>query len=376
MFQSTPGVEAFFSAEDIPGDNNFVPISAAAVLGSSDAEEIFLSKGNPVLYNGQPVGIILADTFSLAVAAAKKVKILYKRPEQSTPMIISLQDAEQQKPNDRYIPLPFKITPTSDAIDVENATKVAGKFFIGSQYHYTMEPQTCVCIPAEDGIQVNSSTQWVHYVQIAVSRCLNIPNNQVNMVFRRIGGGYGAKSTRSGQIACASAIGCKLTNRPVRLVMTLEANMEIVGKRYSLFNEYDVDVDDDGRIVKLMNNFSQDFGSCLNDGFVFHTIAFMKNIYVSDTWDVSSFAALTDTPCNTYCRAPGTTEGIAMIENIMEHIARVTGKDSLSVRMANMPEDHKMQTMLPDFLKDVGMANNSTKKMLSPVTLAYFLNRF
>lgn len=353
---SIAGVEAFYSAEDIPGENNFIAISAGAMLGTTNVEEVFLSKESSVLYNGQPVGVILADTFNLAVAAAKKVKISYRKPEQSKSIITSLYDAQEQKADERFIPLPFKITPTSDEeIDVENAMKVSGKFYIGSQYHYTMEPQTCVCIPAEDGIHVNSSTQWVHFVQIAVSRCLSIPNNQVNMVLRRIGGGYGAKSTRAAHIACACAIGCKLTNRPVRFVMTLEANMEIVGKRYSLFNEYDLDVDGDGRILKLVNSFSQDFGSSLNDAFVFHTLAFMKNVYVSDTWDVSSSAVLTDAPGNTFCRAPGTTEGLAMIENIMEHVARVTGKDKLSVRMANMPEDHKMRTMLPEFLQDIGM---------------------
>ncbi|KAG4067578.1 hypothetical protein HA402_005350 [Bradysia odoriphaga] len=351
---SIAGVEAFFSADDIPGDNNFVPISAGAALGSSNAEEIFLSKENPVLYYGQPVGIILAETFSLAKAAAKKVKISYKQPDEKRPIITSLLDAQEQNVDDRYIPLPLKITPTSDEIDTENATKVAGKFYIGSQYHYTMEPQTCVCTPAEDGIQVNSSTQWVHYVQIAVSRCLNIPNNQVNMVFRRIGGGYGAKSTRSALIACSCALACKLTNRPIRFVLTLEENMEVVGKRYSLFNEYDVDVDDDGRVLKLVNNFSQDFGSSLNDGFVFHTIAFMKNIYVSDVWDVSCKALLSDTPCNTFCRAPGTTEGIANDRKYYgTHCTGNLAKTPYRFEWPICRKDHKMRTILPDFLKDI-----------------------
>lgn len=229
-----------------------------------------------------------------------------------------------------------------------------GTFDIGAQYHYTMEPQTTICVPAEDGIEVMSATQWVHKVQIAVSRCLNIPNKQVNMVLRRLGGAYGSKGTRATHVACAAAIGCKLTNLPVRFVMTLEANMEVMGKRFALLNEYDIDVNDDGKILKMVNNFAQDFGCSMNDGPVFNTINHVKNVYMSDTWDVQCSATLTDATSHTYCRAPGTTEGLAMIENIMEHIARVTGKDTLSVRMANMPENHKMRTMLPEFLKSIG----------------------
>lgn len=40
-------------------------------------EETLLSENGPVLFNGQPAGIILADSFDLANAAATKVKISY-----------------------------------------------------------------------------------------------------------------------------------------------------------------------------------------------------------------------------------------------------------------------------------------------------------
>lgn len=332
-----------------------MPASIVGAFGSGGVEQIFLSEDNPVLYSGQPVGIILADTFALANRAAKKVRISYKNPTVKTPIVTSLHDAHEKKAKERYHPISYcKITPTVTDLNTENAKKVVGTFDIGAQYHYTMEPQTTLCLPAEDGIEVMSSTQWVHKVQIAVSRCLNIPNNQVNMVLRRLGGAYGAKGTRATHVACAAAIGCKLTNLPVRFVMTLEANMEVMGKRFALLNEYDIDVDNDGRILKMINNFAQDFGCSMNDGPVFNTINHVKNVYTTDTWDVQSSATLTDAPSHTYCRAPGTTEGLAMIENIMEHIARVTGKDTLSVRMANMPENHKMRTMLPEFLKSIG----------------------
>lgn len=43
-----------------------------------------------------------------------------------------------------------------------------------------------------------------------------------------------------------------------------------------------------------------------------------------------------------------------MIENIMEHIARQTGKDPLEVRMNNLPADSEMTKLLPDFAKSIG----------------------
>lgn len=255
----------------------------------------------------------------------------------------------------RFTPIPYcKLTATKTDIDTGNTKKVVGTFDIGAQYHYTMEPQTTICRPAEDGIEVMSSTQWLDFVQVAVANCLNIPTNNVNMVHRRIGGGYGAKASRSGQVACSCAIASMLTNRPVRFVLTMEANMETVGKRLGLLNEYDIDVDEDGKIVKMTNVFSQDFGCSSNENVMFSTLGHMKNCYASDTWTVSSKLTTTNAPSHTFCRAPGSTEGVAMIENIMEHIARVTEKDPLSVRIANMPEEHKMRTVLMDFVNDTG----------------------
>lgn len=52
--------------------------------------------------------------------------------------------------------------------------------------------------------------------------------------------------------------------------------------------------------------------------------------------------------------APGTTEGVAMIENIMEHIARQVGKDPLEVRLKNLEAGNEMTKILPEFAKNVG----------------------
>ena len=49
-------------------------------------------------------------------------------------------------------------------------------------------------------------------------------------------------------------------------------------------------------------------------------------------WQIVPNAVVTNTPSNTYCRAPGSTQGHAIIENIMEHIATAAGFDPLEFR--------------------------------------------
>jgi xanthine dehydrogenase/oxidase len=60
----------------------------------------------------------------------------------------------------------------------EAANVIKGSFDVGSQYHYTMETQSCVCVPIEDGIDVYPASQWMDCIQIAISQVLNIPENR------------------------------------------------------------------------------------------------------------------------------------------------------------------------------------------------------
>lgn len=134
-----------------------------------------------------------------------------------------------------------------------------------TQYHHYMETQQCVCVPSEDGMDIYSSSQWADTAHVAVSEFLNEPQNTLNFSTRRIGGAFGGKITRHGQIACAAALGCKLSKRPVRLIMTMEDNMQAIGKRFSALSDYEVEVDGKGKVQKLHHHYIQDIGCSINE---------------------------------------------------------------------------------------------------------------
>lgn len=60
--------------------------------------------------------------------------------------------------------------------DVKHVIK--GVFASGSQYHFTMETQTCLCVPLEDGMEVYTATQCMGLTQSAVAQCLGVPQNR------------------------------------------------------------------------------------------------------------------------------------------------------------------------------------------------------
>ncbi|XP_018394514.1 PREDICTED: xanthine dehydrogenase/oxidase-like [Cyphomyrmex costatus] len=373
------GVVAFFSAKDVPGEN--LCVSAVSELLFLQENELLFAE-NYVLYAGQPVGVIVAETHDLANEAAKLVQIKYIEPLVTKP-VISIQDAITTQDESRFR-LNANYPGKNKGKNTEQVIK--GVFQCGSQYHFSMETQSCVCVPVEDGMDVYPSSQWMDIIQVSIANCLGVKNNSINVYVRRLGGAYGSKISRNAQISCACALVCYKLNRPARFVMTIESNMLSVGKRYSTRQEYEIGVDNNGVIQYLNSKHWSNCGFSFNESQAFNVVRSMRSsCYATDTWTFNGFDVRTDIPSNTHCRAPGNTEGVAMIENIMEHIARVTKKDPVEVRLSNMNNIDK--TVLEAMIKDLSKSadyemrkraveifnsqNRWKKKGIATVTMKY-----
>ena len=88
----------------------------------------------------------------------------------------ALKKAEDEgKLGDVYLPKVLKIERETKAVPKNN---IKGEFEIGSQYHFQMEPQTTICIPREDGMDVYCATQWMDQVQACIASMLSVSNNR------------------------------------------------------------------------------------------------------------------------------------------------------------------------------------------------------
>lgn len=143
--------------------------------------------------------------------------------------------------------------------------------------------------------------------------------------------------------------------------MNIESNMTVVGKRYANAIEYEAMVHaKTGRMSKFGAVFSQDFGCSLNDDTSQQMVlTLLHSCYArASEWEISVNRAKTDAPSSTWTRAPATTEAIAAIENVMEHIARIVDLDPAQVRLNNLNRRQSLYKIFPEFLKDTGMTWN------------------
>lgn len=69
---------------------------------------------------------------------------------------------------------------------------------LSSQNHFYMETQTALAIPDENNCMVvYSSNQTPEYTQLTIAKCLGLPEHNIRVITRRVGGGYGGKATRA-----------------------------------------------------------------------------------------------------------------------------------------------------------------------------------
>nr|XP_014274699.1 xanthine dehydrogenase-like isoform X2 [Halyomorpha halys] len=321
------GVVAFFSAKDIPGINSFAIIDNNL---TTEEEELFCKED--VKYAGQPVGIIVAKTHEIAIKAAKLVKIKYSTIIKP---LLTIKDVLNSGEKSRVVQK-GRIDPISKGGTITH--KISGEFEMGSQFHFTLEPHVCFCIPKEDELDVYSSTQWMHNTQAAIAKVLGVKMNSVNLYVKRLGGAFGGKVTRSAMVASACCLAAHKLTRPVKLVVDLETTMKAIGKRCFYLATYEVGVDDNGKVQYLTAILYENMGFTYNDNTFKWINDGIRNCYDVSTWTVDFNFVKTDLASSTWMRAPGTLEGLATIEHIMEHIAAVCKKDPISVRRINFSE--------------------------------------
>ncbi|BDA47143.1 Xanthine dehydrogenase/oxidase [Coccomyxa sp. Obi] len=329
-----PGVVAFISAKDVPGENKVKGGASDAPLFAEDKVE----------YVGQHIGIVVAETPKQAQAAAALVAVRYGHPKELGEPILSIPAAIKA---DSYYDPPGSGSFMGGQVcvgDPDAALKTAphtiknGRYYLPSQQHFYMETQNAVAEIGEGGtVTVHSSTQTLDGVQSAVARALGIQAHAVTVVCRRIGGAFGGKVSRSMPVAAAAAVAAHATGRRVRFQLDRNADMRGNGGRSETLIEYDLGFDERGKVqaLKVRGYFlcgaHMDLG--FNDMMVLKTGA--DQAYAFENMSLDLKLVRTNFPPRTIVRSPGFINSVMIIEQLMEHIADHLGADPVAVREIN-----------------------------------------
>jgi xanthine dehydrogenase molybdopterin binding subunit/xanthine dehydrogenase small subunit len=321
--RQAPGVASVLLAEDIPGSNN---------TGHSRHDEPLLASAE-VLYHGQMVGLVVGESISACRAAAALVEVEYEPLEP----ILRIPEAIARS---SYLTEPHTLARGDCQAALAAAPlRFEGDFALGGQEHFYLETQAAWAEPGEDGtVTVCSSTQHPTEIQQMVAEVLGLPRNKVVTQVPRMGGGFGGKETQGNPYAALVALAAIKTRRPVRLQLDRDLDMSLTGKRHPFAAKFSVGHDRDGRIlaadVELVSDggWSLDLSQPILDRALFH----LDNAYYIPAVRFTGRVARTNVASNTAFRGFGGPQGMLVIEEIMDRIARRLGLPPESVRERNL----------------------------------------
>ena len=320
------GVVAVYTAKDIPGENNCGPIVH---------DDPFLAVGK-VEFLGQAVAVVVARDMLYAREAAHNAKVLVKELKP----ILTIDEAMAAQ----SFVMPAKgITRGNASEAIANAPrKVKGSTETGQQEQFYMEGQITYAVPREDGqLTLYCSTQHPDGNQREAASALNLSTNDVEVICRRMGGGFGGKEGNASIFSQSAALAAFKLQRPVKLRVNRDDDMMITGKRHDFRIDYEVGYDDEGRIlgadITLMSRcgYSIDYSGPVNDRACLH----IDNCYYIPNLKLISHRCKTNTQSATAFRGFGGPQGMFGIETVIEEIANDIGKDPLNVRLLNIYKD-------------------------------------
>ncbi|MEH3108330.1 MAG: xanthine dehydrogenase family protein molybdopterin-binding subunit [Sphingomonas fennica] len=306
------------------------PGSPFRALGSDD-----------ILFSGQPVAVVLAETFEAARHAASLIEVRYEQAPHQTDFDVAAADAYLPKTKrDNYQP-PKPRGDAARAYD-DAPLKVDGEYRLPIEHHNPMEMHASTVEWHGDGsITVHDKTQGAQNVQSYLANIFGFKTSQVRVLNPYVGGGFGSGLRPQYQVYLA-VLAAKMLERSVRLVLTRQQMFTHV-HRPAAVQQVKLGADEAGKLTAIVNTA------------ISSTSRFEDNMENIVTWGLMAYdcpnamgdykLAATDTYTSGDMRAPGAATGMTLFEIAMDEMAEKAGLDPLAFRLANYSDIDQMNQL-------------------------------
>ena len=295
-------------------------------------EEAFLDETRPafeddtVHYAGQYVAAVVAETFEQATAAAAAVHVDYA-PE--TPNVaLDLGDSWKD------------LRKESARGDSEKAfdsapVQIDETYFTPTETHNPIELHASVAVWDGANFTLYETTQSLINHQIVMAQFLGVPRENVRIVMKYLGTGYGGKLWPWSHAPIAAAAARDL-NRPVKAVVTRRAMFTSVGHRPRTQQRIRLGATPDGHLVSLIHDYSNQTSeiSDYSEGCGEAT----PYLYSTPNLLLRAAKAKRDIGPPTAMRGPGAVPGLYALESGMDELAIKLRMDPVAFRLLNEPE--------------------------------------
>jgi xanthine dehydrogenase YagR molybdenum-binding subunit len=320
------------AAEKAPGVLLVLTHANAPKQGERSSGAVPQLAGDRVLFHGQPVALVVATSFEQARAAAYLVKPSYAAEAsahdlaagRATAAIPAPRNGNQPDSNKGDVDAAFAAAPVK--IDVTYTTP--------PQSHAMMEPHATIARWDGDRLTLYTANQMLPRGIDTVAGTLSIPKDNIRLVSRYIGGGFGAKLQVQAD-AILAAMAARLLNRPVKLALTRQQVFAVTTHRSDTIQRLRLAADRDGTLQVVAHESWSDNTPGQSD---FEAAAMAtRNIYATPALMTAHRLVTLDLPIAAAMRAPGEAVGLLALECAMDELAVALDMDPIALRIKNEP---------------------------------------
>lgn len=286
---------------------------------------------NVIHFNGQPIALVMADSFERATHAASLVKAQYNKEGFTTDLQSAMKDKKPLEGNQ------YKESVRGEKDAWKSAPyKVEGTYTMPNQVHNPMEMHaTIVKWEGDNKVTVWEKTQGVKSTQRDIVQAFGLAEKDVQVNTQYVGGGFGA-ALRTWPHAMAALIGAKKINRPLKLVLTRMQMFTAVGYRPQAIQHIAIGADADGKLVGMMHEANAVTSNYEN--FTENIVKMTRQLYAcaNVTTKYNVYPVELSTP--TWMRGPGEATGSFPLECALDELSYQLKMDPIELRKKNYAE--------------------------------------
>ncbi|MEQ4725260.1 xanthine dehydrogenase family protein molybdopterin-binding subunit [Nonomuraea sp. B19D2] len=318
-----PGVLAVLSSEDPPR------------LAREAAGELALFQSRDVAYRGQFVAAAVADTYENARAAADAIVVEYEQDLHDVTLRADHPNLYQPETVNPGFPCDTVKGDVESGLDAAE-TSIDVIYTTPVLHNNPMEPHAALAVwDAEGRLLVYDTAQGTSSSRDLIAKTLGLPREQVRVVSRHVGGGFGSKGTTRPQ-AVLAALAARDVGRPVKIVLTRQQMYDVTGYRTPTIQRLRLGADAQGRLTAV-EHVAYEQSSTLVE-FAEQTATPARVMYATPALRTAHRLVRLDVATPSWMRAPGECPGMYALESAMDELAYAAGLDPIELRVINEPE--------------------------------------
>ena len=323
--EKMPGVRAIFHRRNI-GKLSRATVNHEFGAGMVRVDETRAPLEDDIVrYYGQYVALAVADTFAQASAAADAVKVAYRDHPPNVDQRLAPETNRKVESERGNAKKAF----------AEAEIRVDETYGLPPETHNPIELHASVALWDGSTFTLYETSQGVMNHRNVLAQMLGVPQDNVRVITKFLGSGFGGKLWPWTQSALAAAAARQL-GKPVKLVVSRRMMFQSVGHRPRVQQRIRLSATRDGRLTSLRQDWVNH--TSMLDDYKENCAEATPQMYSVANLRITSALARRNVGTPTPMRGPGAVPGLWATESAMDELALELGMDPIALRLANEPQ--------------------------------------